>query len=57
MPILLPHSPRDLAIIVDGSTAMALPYDDDRTYFDQAMEEAKGLADGLRAAGVGASSG
>lgn len=42
-------SPRDLAIIVDGSTAMSLPYTDDRTYFDQAMEEAKGLADGLRA--------
>lgn len=42
-------SPRDLAIIVDGSTAMALPYADDRTYFHQAMAEAKGLAEGLRA--------
>lgn len=42
-------SPRDLAIIVDGSTAMALPYAEDRSYFNQAMAEAKGLAEGLRA--------
>ncbi len=39
---------RDLAILVDGSAAMALPYDDNHTLFEQAMTEARELADGIR---------
>lgn len=39
---------RDLAIVVDGSTAMALPYDKQHTLFEQAMAEARDIASTLR---------
>lgn len=39
---------RDLAILVDGSTAMALPYDEHHSLYEQALTEARELANALR---------